>query len=1102
MQKIDSTINNLLSNSINLEVTNLSERITAYIDLKPGENFKLKVFDCNHEVKVLKVNGLPVNQTFVLKISSFMAISQDLLTNEIFIQDFVSNTKYRAENKVDDQKPEFVSARNPGYAGNSNVYSQSNVSYGNSGRPATSYSSSYNTSYPSSSNTTGYPSSSYTTSYPSNNNTTSYPSNSFTTNYSSVKPGTYSYNFNNDFGKDFSVPNNSGNSTNYKYTSKNYVSPYNNTNTQFTNFNSNTNNIGGGYNIQTTNNYGQPTTTTKTIYNPTNGGVTISTINNSNFGNFNDQFQNFNINDPFKNFDMQFPNNTVTIKNYGGDVFDTVKFDDFGKFVSTIQEFDTNFIKADIINNTLNIFNQLHKKNMKKEDKEKLDFAEDNQIKITNKSETRVYVRLSGTGAEDDATYMLFQNQDESWERKPNSIYKINITTNPAYAGITYNVKSGCKYLIDEQCNLTDPGKNTLTSNSSPYNQNFESVNQFGIFYNRDDVTMLEALKTDKSLIIVVNRGDDTLHVKIDADLAAGSEDYIDIEPLVYLVFKRKAGSSYVLTYNKRGLQNTLKHKVASGTAYSFADQSLGLCDDSTKRSVEIYIPAEVEQPKQVLNAYWEKIKDLIKSHPNRNKLKAFNNLLFGQINITNNSNVSAYVRVKSRKIGSEDFVEISSQNESNWKRLDGLYLAEVVSLNDLRSKRYLLQNDVSYSLNANLEVVDARNNMVLPQVNERFTSTQLVYYDQTQRTYLRKEILYSEDSLNPQKGNRRAVLDNKTDLNNYEYFNDIKPNYKPGQPFTDQYFPPDASSLRAIDPLTGIKRTPHFVHAKKGLSESAIDFIGFSRPKDAFPGQYYLFKDEICYDDVKQGQIGNCYLISILAALSQRPDLIRAVFKTQTVNPDGFYELFYHENGQKKIIFIDDNIVMMKSTFFKEFQFAQPNGEELWVMLIEKAYAKYEGGYSNVLGGLMYPELKWLTGALTREIKTSDPQCWNEVYNACKARHILVTGSVTGSGNHDIKSQKGISNGHAYSILDAKEYRKAGSSENLRLVKMRNPWGHTEWKGDYCDNSPLWTPELKRFFGFVDGGKDSDDGVFFMPFEDYLKEFKNVIICAIDSKN
>jgi hypothetical protein len=50
-----------------------------------------------------------------------------------------------------------------------------------------------------------------------------------------------------------------------------------------------------------------------------------------------------------------------------------------------------------------------------------------------------------------------------------------------------------------------------------------------------------------------------------------------------------------------------------------------------------------------------------------------------------------------------------------------------------------------------------------------------------------------------------------------------------------------------------------------------------------------------------------------------------------------------------------------------------------------------------------------------------------------------------------------GIVSGHAYSLISVHE----AEGPVPRLVKIRNPWGKGEWKGDYSDNSPLWNPAL-----------------------------------------
>jgi calpain-15 len=62
-----------------------------------------------------------------------------------------------------------------------------------------------------------------------------------------------------------------------------------------------------------------------------------------------------------------------------------------------------------------------------------------------------------------------------------------------------------------------------------------------------------------------------------------------------------------------------------------------------------------------------------------------------------------------------------------------------------------------------------------------------------------------------------------------------------------------------------------------------------------------------------------------------------------------------------------------------------------------------------------------------------------------------------------------------------------------VRLVKVRNPWGSKEWTGNWSDNDKRWTPELKKKFNHV----NADDGIFFMEFSDYFKNFFLTSFCV-----
>jgi len=54
--------------------------------------------------------------------------------------------------------------------------------------------------------------------------------------------------------------------------------------------------------------------------------------------------------------------------------------------------------------------------------------------------------------------------------------------------------------------------------------------------------------------------------------------------------------------------------------------------------------------------------------------------------------------------------------------------------------------------------------------------------------------------------------------------------------------------------------------------------------------------------------------------------------------------------------------------------------------------------------------------------------------------------------------------------------------------MELRHPYGENEWLGDYSDDSDLWTDDLKEAYGFTEA---RDDGVFFMPYDDYFTQFE-----------
>ena len=747
------------------------------------------------------------------------------------------------------------------------------------------------------------------------------------------------------------------------------------------------------------------------------------------------------------------------------------------------------------------------------------------EVMVHNSASFPIFIRLSG---EKNSSKWVKLNplHFKYFERKKNSIYKLNITHNKQQDGLRFNVFTNMEYNYLQDANLEYQEGQNMISITSDYFPDFERVDCFEILNNSSDN---RGSIPQKNHIIVTNKSLGIIYASIKGGFLKEFEDSIAIFPFYSIKFPRRGdeNTSFEISLHKANGKE-IEHLVENGNCYDVRGDVENQHLYHIPSNEKIARRKPVEQNKFQFNKLgknlltnltnktvktqddfwttrWLTVRDLILAHPNKKRLTDFNKILLGNIFIENVSNLTYYVRVEVKNIGAQDFIELNPDDGDVWLRGEGDFLAEFINSATRESKRYYLNSNSDYEINEDHRLINLEDDLEVKTVTDVFESWKhYKYFDKTKNQYVEELINHKDLNIKSVKIIKLEKGHQDEEEEELEYFQNIKPGYYvQGQLFTDREFPPDVTSFRATD-ASGKRRVPHFPHAKKALDDKKISNLTFKRPKDVFTGQYYLFKDDVTLDDVKQGSLGNCYLISVIASLALRPDLISNIFRKREINSDGFYELYYFEGSHKKVIFIDDNLVVFNSKYFTNFEFAKPNGEELWVMLIEKAYAKYEGGYSNIIGGAMYNELSWLTGAVTKKIMTKDVNAWSELKNATKQNYIITSSSNAGTGNHNNKTARGISNGHAYSIIAAKAYCDDNDEDkDIRLLRMRNPWGNTEWTGDYSDNCPKWTPELKEYFEYdkyITNSKNSNDGIFFIPFEEYIKEFASFVICMIDS--
>lgn len=124
-----------------------------------------------------------------------------------------------------------------------------------------------------------------------------------------------------------------------------------------------------------------------------------------------------------------------------------------------------------------------------------------------------------------------------------------------------------------------------------------------------------------------------------------------------------------------------------------------------------------------------------------------------------------------------------------------------------------------------------------------------------------------------------------------------------------------------------------------------------WKRPSEVFfKERFELFDAVIEPSDILQGALPNCYYLSALSSLAEYPDRVRSLFITKAVNTAGIYVMRFCINGEFQEVVVDD-LIPFDPELGKP-AFSKCHGNELWVTLLEKAWAKINGSYEKTRYG------------------------------------------------------------------------------------------------------------------------------------------------------
>jgi calpain-15 len=94
------------------------------------------------------------------------------------------------------------------------------------------------------------------------------------------------------------------------------------------------------------------------------------------------------------------------------------------------------------------------------------------------------------------------------------------------------------------------------------------------------------------------------------------------------------------------------------------------------------------------------------------------------------------------------------------------------------------------------------------------------------------------------------------------------------------------------------------------------------------------------------QGQLGDCYFLSTLSAMAEFPKRIEKLFDTATYEESGCYTVKIQVMGIWEDIVLDDFFPCTEDGQIAFSRSKVESAAEIWVILLEKAWAKIFGSY------------------------------------------------------------------------------------------------------------------------------------------------------------
>jgi len=205
---------------------------------------------------------------------------------------------------------------------------------------------------------------------------------------------------------------------------------------------------------------------------------------------------------------------------------------------------------------------------------------------------------------------------------------------------------------------------------------------------------------------------------------------------------------------------------------------------------------------------------------------------------------------------------------------------------------------------------------------------------------------------------------------------------------------------------------------------------------------------------DIRQGFIGDCFFLSPLMATarinpSKVAKMVRGPIGESPSGGSAYEVKLYNDSGDLVTHHVDDRFISNADGTPRYAQYGDRSavGPELWVMLMEKAWAAQRGGFNNMDFGAASDGLRAVTG------KSST---WHNVATENTDQIIANISQAVADGKPVVCNTPATITSPALawataagiSLVNAHSYNVASASKTARTIDVQNPHGRNHLPG------------------------------------------------------